>query len=327
MIPASNKENLIDAFKQIYQDDFLRKKLSIKSIEQSKKYSWDNTIFNIFNIIKNIKKTNINFPKLSIITVCYNEEKDIIKTCESVISQKFIDYEWLIIDGGSKDKTLENIKKYQPYITKLISEKDEGIYDAMNKGIKIAKGEYLLFLNSGDSLLNSDILLEVFKTNHSFVDIIYGDCISLQKDGSKIDWIQPQKVNLDFFCGFTGINHQSAFIKKDLFLKYGYYDTSYKSTADSEKWCCFYKNKVVFKKINTYISLVKGFDGMSSLEKNIKIISEERQRIVDKYYVNNKNLKLNLRRQVLIFCKKISPPKLKSYFKKIYFRLGLNRFE
>jgi glycosyltransferase involved in cell wall biosynthesis len=226
-------------------------------------------------------------PKVSIITVSFNEEEDIAKTCDSVAGQVYKNYEWLVIDGGSTDKTVETLHKYKKNISTLVSERDNGIYDGMNKGIKLSKGEYLLFLNAGDCFANKNVLKDIFEGKIYKSDIIYGDCLTTQKDGSILNWVQPDNITMPFLCSFTGINHQSAFIKQELFEKYGGYDTSYKSAADSEKWCCFLKNGCIYEKVNTTIALVKGYDGMSSDKSNAPIIERERSRIITEYCENN----------------------------------------
>ena len=112
-------------------------------------------------------------PKLSIITINLNNAAGLRKTIESVVNQTFTDYEYLIIDGGSTDGSVEVIKEFADKITYWVSEPDKGIYNAMNKGILKARGEYLQFLNSGDWLVDNEVLFRVFSLNH-FEDILYG---------------------------------------------------------------------------------------------------------------------------------------------------------
>ncbi|MDE6297409.1 MAG: glycosyltransferase, partial [Muribaculaceae bacterium] len=115
----------------------------------------------------------MNNPLISIITITYNAEKELPATIESVLKQSCTDFEHLIIDGASTDKTLEIARKNPD--ARIISEKDNGLYDAMNKGIKHAHGKYLLFLNAGDSFRNSDSLAEYASAAEKDYDIIYGD--------------------------------------------------------------------------------------------------------------------------------------------------------
>ena len=113
-------------------------------------------------------------PKISIVTVCYNAEKDIEKTIHSVINQTYDNIEYIVIDGGSNDGTLSMINKYASKIDKIISEPDKGIYDAMNKGITLAKGDWINFMNAGDSYVDADVLKLVSDNINNNCDIIYG---------------------------------------------------------------------------------------------------------------------------------------------------------
>ena len=112
-------------------------------------------------------------PKFSIITVCRNEAANIRSTCESITQQAFKDYEWIVIDGASTDQTVKILEEFSHNITKLISEPDNGIYDAMNKGIDLAKGEYVVFMNGGDAFATNQALALV--SNAPQKDLIYGD--------------------------------------------------------------------------------------------------------------------------------------------------------
>ncbi|KKP68380.1 MAG: Glycosyl transferase family protein [Candidatus Moranbacteria bacterium GW2011_GWE1_35_17] len=230
--------------------------------------------------MNNKVKTN---PKISIITVCYNEENEIADTCKSVVSQNYNNYEWIVVDGGSTDKTLEILDKYKSNISVLISEKDNGVYSAMNKGIKMAKGEYLLFLNGGDYLYDNKVLKKIFHRDLYTGDVLYGNCCVLKKDNSSVVLDFPRKINKYFFLD-NCINHQSTFIKKELFEKYGYYDENYKVLADFEKWICFAKNKVILKKIPFVVSNFKNFDGLSSSEKTRVLTQKDKSRIIKKYF-------------------------------------------
>jgi len=114
-------------------------------------------------------------PKLTIITICYNIANQIERTLKSIENQTFQDFEWIVVDGASIDGTLEILQKYGSRINILISEKDKGIYDAMNKGILKSKGEYLLFLNGGDELNNIDSLKDSIKYLNQNFDLIVGN--------------------------------------------------------------------------------------------------------------------------------------------------------
>ena len=220
-------------------------------------------------------------PQLSIVTINFNDRDGLEKTIRSVISQTYTDFEFIIIDGGSADGSVDVIKKYSDKISCWISEKDSGIYNAQNKGIKAAKGNYCLFLNSGDQLADENILKKVFLNGLS-EDIVYGDM--------KVDW-GNRKVTLEkmhpkislFEMFIDTIWHPSAFIKRDLFEKYGLYDESYKIVADYE----FFFRVTIAHHVSTHhiskaISVFQ-FNGVSSKPENKSKEQEERKRVWKTY--------------------------------------------
>jgi glycosyltransferase involved in cell wall biosynthesis len=169
-----------------------------------------------------------NFMKLSIITINRNNSIGLRKTIESVVCQTFKDFEYIVIDGESTDESVDIIKKHSASINYWVSEPDNGIYDAMNKGIKNAKGEYCLFLNSGDYLYSNCALEKAFIYDF-FDDIVYGDAIfenyMRERTIKKYDF-RPSILNWKF-C-----NHQNCFIKRSLFLNFGFYRTDLQIASD-----------------------------------------------------------------------------------------------
>jgi len=155
-------------------------------------------------------------PNISIITICWNAIDGIENTILSVVSQSYKDYEYIIIDGGSKDGTIDIIKKYENSLSKWISEPDNGIYDAMNKGIKMAAGEWLIMMNAGDYFADENVLQNVFyhniPENKSF---LYSDVYGLRKDGSRI--LRPMSWEKGKLI------HQSVIYRRKLHEEYGYY--------------------------------------------------------------------------------------------------------
>ncbi|MBR1904295.1 MAG: glycosyltransferase [Alphaproteobacteria bacterium] len=186
-------------------------------------------------------------PLLSIITVCKNEPF-IADTCKSVVSQSCRDFEWLVIDGASTDGTLEKIRPYKDAIDVLVSEPDNGIYEAMNKGIRMARGRYLLFLNGGDCLYDKRTLAQVMPhLEKAQADVFYGDSYRwFPKKADCFIKTYPDELKKDFFLTNT-LAHQSSFIKRDLFALYGGYREDFKIVSDKEKWLCFMEKGVCFQ--------------------------------------------------------------------------------
>jgi glycosyltransferase involved in cell wall biosynthesis len=171
--------------------------------------------------------SNVNLPLISIITVVYNGESVIEKTIQSVLNQTYHQIEYLIIDGNSTDATLKIIEKYSSRI-KLISEKDNGIYDAMNKGLSLASGKYVNFLNAGDSFIDQDVLLKVFDNPNALnFDFIYGDSINVIHVTKR--YINAQRISLQTLRRGMGVCHQAIFANRDVTPAY---DTRYKLNAD-----------------------------------------------------------------------------------------------
>ena len=201
--------------------------------------------------------------KLSIITICYNEP-NLEKTCESIVNQTWQDFEWIVVDGGSNEETQKIWNKYKHRIDKFISESDNGIYNACNKGIKLASGEYIQFLNAGDMYYNLDVLKTIFMQNSYVDDVIYGEQNEVYTDSSKNHISKQPNVNTQFLVT-NCIQTSAAFIKRELFNRYGLFNESYKIVSDYEQWIIFYKNGVKFRHINTVVTI---FDkqGISSSE-------------------------------------------------------------
>jgi glycosyltransferase involved in cell wall biosynthesis len=184
--------------------------------------------------------------KLSIITINLNNADGLRKTIESVVSQTLTDFEYIVIDGASTDGSVEIIKQYADKITYWISEPDKGIYNAMNKGILKATGEYCLFLNSGDWFVQN--ILSTISTINFTKDIIHGNTIVAYNDGTVSIHKGCPKNNLTFYDLYTDtICHQAAFIRRTLFFDYGLYEEQYRIASD---WL-FFVQAIVFGKAST----------------------------------------------------------------------------
>lgn len=173
--------------------------------------------------------------KLSIITVNLNNATGLLKTIQSVVSQTWQEFEYIVIDGGSNDGSVEIIKQYEDYCYSWVSEEDTGVYQAMNKGIARANGTYLLFLNSGDFLLNELVLESIFTHDYE-ADILCGRCNLSQNGVVKWTTNPPNMVTFATLYHGGGLAHQSTFIRKTLFEKLGFYKEDYKYNSDIEFW-------------------------------------------------------------------------------------------
>lgn len=212
--------------------------------------------------------------KLSIITVNLNNKSGLQKTIDSVISQTYKDFEWIIIDGGSTDGSKELIEKYSSYITYWVSEPDKGIYNAMNKGILVAKGEYLQFLNSGDALATPKILNDVFCAN-LVEDILYGNVIHIFNEEKQKMVKYNHPITLSYFTSGGIINHQAAFIKRDLFSN-SLYNENLKIVSDWEFWI----KQVLLDRKFKYIDMVIVFFDRNGLTSSITETQKQEHDIV-----------------------------------------------
>lgn len=171
---------------------------------------------------------------VSIITVNFNHLEGLKRTYESIVSQTFTDYEWIVIDGGSTDGSREFIEQHQDRFAYWCSEKDNGIYHAMNKGIRQAKGEYLNFMNSGDTFACSKTLAGVFSEQRT-ADILYGYMMCGHINGSYYHYyLMESSLHWSILFSNT-LPHQASFIKRSLFDVVGMYDESLRVASDA-KW-------------------------------------------------------------------------------------------
>lgn len=179
-------------------------------------------------------------PVFSIITVTYNAQKVLEKTIESVRSQTYPHIEYLIIDGGSSDNTLKIIERNKDCIQYVVSEPDKGIYDAMNKGIQAAKGDYLIFLNAGDCFFDSDTLMCVADQLYgsTLPDIIYGETAIVDYRGYFLHMRHlsaPRQLNWTSFKQGMLVCHQAFWVKRELAITEAY-NLQYRYSADVD-WC------------------------------------------------------------------------------------------
>ena len=219
--------------------------------------------------------------KISIITINYNDKIGLKKTIQSVIGQTWKDIEFVIIDGGSSDGSTDIIKKYSNQIDYFISEKDNGVYNAMNKGIKVATGKYVLFLNGGDTFYDEKVLNNVEQKLNNDFGIIYGNSAFVKNEKLIKNSFPPSKLNFVFFFN-SGLNHQATFIKKSLFDEVFYYNESYKICADWE----FFMYAICVKR-TSYLYLNKficNFDLSGVSANNWDLYNLERDQSLRKFF-------------------------------------------
>ena len=225
--------------------------------------------------------------KVSVVTVVLNMPELLERTIKSVIAQNYQNLEYIIVDGGSTDATLDVIKKYEEHIDVWVSELDNGIYDAMNKGGRLASGVWVNFLNAGDTFVTDTTVSDMFADVKLEDDLVYGDTIFQNKDGEKI----VKARDPEHLWQAMVFNHNALFKKRNLLLEHPFSD-KYKIVADSEFiiWC--YTNGKKFKNvgfpINTYES--GGYADMNSVMRTVerwKVVSDYKlkpQKQINDYY-------------------------------------------
>lgn len=201
----------------------------------------------------------INNNSFSIITVCYNSEKTIEATLLSVLNQTYKNFEYIIIDGKSNDSTLSIINKYKNKIDKIISEKDHGIYDALNKGIAISKNDIVGFLHSGDVFTDNKILADYNKNFNSETDIVFSNLKIINYKNNKIirNWKSSEFRKNCFFDGWTP-PHPTFYAKRNCFIEFGSFNTQYKISSDIDLMFRFLEiNNLKSKYIDIYSVLME----------------------------------------------------------------------
>ena len=179
----------------------------------------------------------MNNPKISVVTVVYNSAALIENTVKSIINQSYSHIEYIVVDGGSTDGTIDILNRYKKNISTLISEPDHGIYDAMNKGISLATGDFVVFINSGDKFSSPDILEKIFSNpDAAQADVIYGDTDITDSEGNIIHSRRhrpPESLNWKSFKRGMLVCHQSFIARRNLIDSY---DLTYRYAADFD-WC------------------------------------------------------------------------------------------
>ena len=218
-------------------------------------------------------------PKLTVITIVYNNVHDIERTVLSVLNQSYANIEYLLIDGASNDGTLEILKQYEGRIGKLVSERDKGIYDAMNKGLSMATGDYVLFMNSGDEIYASDTVEKIFATEPD-ADIYYGETEMFDEHWNSLGQRRHRSPEhftwRDFKFGMC-ISHQSIYIRRALTVPY---DLNYQLSSDID-WIIKAAKKAK-KIVNVRMYVAKYLVGGMSKKKH-------RQSLVERFHIFSKH--------------------------------------
>ncbi len=219
-------------------------------------------------------------PKLSVITVVYNNVRDIERTILSVIEQQYKDIEYIVVDGASTDGTFQIVQQYQAHISKMLSEPDKGIYDAMNKGLALATGDYVLFMNSGDEIYDKHTVENIFKTVPD-ADIYYGETEMFNDNWESLGQRRhkaPKNFSWKGFKYGMNISHQAIYIRRSLTVPY---DLTYKYSADID-WIIKAAQKAT-KIVHVPQYVAKYLVGGISKKKHRESL-KERFNIFSKYY-------------------------------------------
>jgi glycosyltransferase involved in cell wall biosynthesis len=223
-------------------------------------------------------------PKFSVITITYNAEQTLEDTIQSVITQNYHHIEYIIVDGASKDGTMKIVERYRDKISVVVSEPDRGLYDAMNKGMHLATGDYLCFLNAGDCFHEDDTLLNVVHSLNGkceLPDIIYGNTALVDSEGHFLRMRRlapPERLNWRSFRHGMLVCHQAFFMKRAKAMDY---DLRYRFSADFD-WCirCMKRSETMH---NTHLTLIDYLsEGMTT--QNHKASLKERFRIMAHHY-------------------------------------------
>lgn len=216
--------------------------------------------------------------RFSVVTIVYNGEKEVERTIEAVLNQTYDNIEYIIVDGASKDGTMDIVRKYESKIAKIISEPDSGIYNAMNKGLKAATGDYIYFANSGDEIAAPNVLeivADAISAEPEWPDMVYGGYQEL-RNGIRSEMIPSRSHKWAWYGMFA--SHQSTFCKLDTVRKYDLkFDESYKIAADYKFLISVVKYGKHFVKIPISISLFD-LSGISNTNQNLGLYEADKAR-------------------------------------------------
>lgn len=217
--------------------------------------------------------------KVSVITVCYNAEEDIEKTLLSVIKQSYKDFEYIVVDGKSKDRTMEIVNRYSKRITRMASELDTGIYNAMNKGVRMATGDYCIFMNAGDTFAGAEVLKQVVPFLTGEFDVIVGREISIER-GKIVNYNVPPAMITSLYLYQSSLCHQASFIKREVLAQYPY-DENLRMVSDWKFWIeTLLIHKLSYRSVDINICCFN-HEGITYTQTDIG--KKERKRILTEY--------------------------------------------
>ena len=201
-------------------------------------------------------------PLITVVTVCYNAVNELEKTMLSVLNQTYDNIEYIVIDGGSKDGTVDIIKKYADRLAYWVSEPDKGIYDAMNKGVKAATGEWINFMNAGDFFVDENVISNMFNQSiDTSVGFVFGDTIFAYKTYNELFSYREKKNNI--YSQVMPACHQSIFCKT-IYIKQSLFDLKYRIAADFNFFYCLWKKHIPYQYKNVTVAVYEASDGLSS---------------------------------------------------------------
>lgn len=272
------------------------------------------------------KDNQLNGPLISVVTVVYNGADSIRQTMESCINQSYSKIEYIVIDGSSTDTTVEIISEFKNKIAYFISEPDQGIYDAMNKAIAVANGQWIIFMNSGDLFFDKYILSKVAQNiveEKLIADVIYGNTVYKFKNNMLDVFPMPlESIEREMiFC------HQSTFVRTEL-IKLQQFDLKYNLAADYNMFYQFYKQKRTFKHIDLFVSIFNQEEG--STLSNFKQSTKERYSIHSDYgslkntYLLYKSI---LKIQLYLIKAKLLPLKLNQFLFNLKYKTNIRSKE
>ena len=234
--------------------------------------------------------------KISIITVCLNEAESIRATCDSICSQSYSDFEWIVIDGGSTDGTLEILREYEDSMDCLISEPDTGIYNAMNKGAVKASGQYLIFMNGGDRFACADALLMASKAPRA--QMLYGDVYLGDSSGDVETY--PDVVESGYMLRKM-IPHQTTFYERATFEAVGGYDESFKIAGDYDLYARLFEVERISHHHISHPIAIFDLEGVSNSKDFRQLRKRENHRIRKQYFKNYRYSMKCLRQEIRNF--------------------------